>query len=371
MARQRFPTGISAEGAGLRIKLWKNGKLFHSETLKGDPTSTALLSAAKNRRQWLASRLTLGLPLVEGEVDSLLFEDVAQGYLNTLDAKHSSHISCENILNFYWMPVFTGWPLQEITTRKIKETLATFDIANKTKRNVLTPLRGVLDHGEVNPNPCNSIKIKRRKGRGGSPNSYTPQQRDKLMATLGKLMLPDWFQGQPQAYFALLFGCGLRPCGEPLALLWPDYDGTYVHISKQITKSKFQPYTKTDVKRKVYVPTSVKRYLNKLPSRFEGGHIFLNSQGNPFLDTDHMNDAWREAHKKARIPYQEPYACRHTRASELLSTGVDAGDAAKQLGHSIEMFHRIYAEWIEEFKGDLKLDRFEGTMATTSQVKIN
>jgi integrase len=360
MARQHFPTGIKPDGAGLRIRLWQHGKLVHSETLKGDSTSASLLTAAKNRRKWLESRLALGLPLVEGETESVLFEDVAQGYLNTLDAKHSSHISYENILNYYWMPVFGGWPISDITTRRIKEVLATFKVATKTKRNVLSPLRGVLDHGEVNPNPCNPVKFKRRKGKGGSPVSYTPEQRNALMSALDKVFMPDWLQGQAQAYFALLFGAGLRPCGEPLALQWSDYDGTFVQISKQITKRKLQPYTKTDVVRRVYVPTSVRPYLDKLPSRFEAGYIFKNSKGGPFLDSDHMNDVWRAAHIKARIPYQEPYACRHTRASELLSTGVQVPDAAKQLGHSIEMFLQIYASWVEEFAGDLDLNRLEG-----------
>jgi len=190
--------------------------------------------------------------------------------------------------------------------------------------------------------------------------SYTPAQREALMEKLEGLVLPPWLEGQPAAYFALLFGCGLRPCGEPLALQWSDYDGTLISINKQITKRRHQPYTKTDIPRKVYVPDWVKPYLNNLPSRFEGRYIFTNSLGGPFLDTDHMNDAWRVAHQKARISYQVPYACRHTRASELLSTGVQAPDAAKQLGHSVEMFHQVYADWVEEFSGNLDLSRFEG-----------
>lgn len=352
--------GISPDGAGLRIRIFSGGRAVYSETLKGDPKSASLKSAARNRREWLIARQKLGLPLTLEEESSSLFEDVAQGYMNTLEAKHSTHMSYENILNYYWMPLFTGWPVDEITTRIIKEKLASFDISTKTKKNVLIPLRGVLTHGEVNPNPCDSVKFKRRKGREGSPDSYTPAQRDKLIDKIGKIPTPEWFRGQPAAYFALLFGCGLRPRGEPLALTWPDYDGTWLTINKQITKRRHQPYTKTDVDRRVYVPTWVRPHLDGLPTRFNGEYMFQNSKGGPHLDADHFNPLWKEAHKKARISYQVPYACRHTRASELLSTGVNPADAAQQMGHSLEMFHRIYAAWIEQFAGDLDAARFEG-----------
>ncbi|MEM9759661.1 MAG: tyrosine-type recombinase/integrase [Pseudomonadota bacterium] len=354
-------TGITPDGAGLRIRLWKNGKLAHSETLKGDPTSSSLQSAAKARREWLQSRLKLGLPLTLGEKQSDLFEDLAQGYLNTLDAKYSTHITYENILNRYWMPLFTGRPAKEITRREIREALAGFNVSNKTRKNIKAPLSGVFDHGDINPNPCAGIKLKKRDST--SPESYEPAQRDALLLRIGDKPVSDWFKGQPIAYFALLFGCGLRPCGEPLALQWSDYDGEWLSVTKQITKRRLQNYTKTDVRRRVWVPTWVRPHLDHLQTRFGGGYIFQNSLGGPHLDTDHFNPIWQWAHERARIPYQEPYAARHTRASELLSTGVDPADAAKQLGHSPEMFLRVYAEWVEKFRKDLEPTRFEGVTA--------
>lgn len=80
--------------------------------------------------------------------------------------------------------------------------------------------------------------------------------------------------GQEAVYFALLFGCGLRPCGEPLALRWTDSDGEELEISKEITKRRIEPSTKTNVRRKVYVPQWVRPYLNNYYTRFDGGYIF-------------------------------------------------------------------------------------------------
>ncbi|MFT5693492.1 MAG: integrase, partial [Oceanicoccus sp.] len=87
--------------------------------------------------------------------------------------------------------------------------------------------------------------------------------------------------------------------------------------------------------------------------------------GTPYLDTDVLNGKWKEAHKKARVPYRIPCTCRHTRASELLSIGIQPADAAKQLGHSVEMFLRTYARWIEEFSNSQDKARFEGIPLVT------
>lgn len=360
MDKRIWPPGISPDGAGLRIRIWDKGRVIYTETLKGDPHSPGNITAAKERRRWLLARHHLGLPLYEGEIQSTLFEDVAQSYLTSLDAKHSTHMTYETTLNYYWMPHFTGFRLEDITMRMIKEKLALHRIVNKTKRNILIPLRGIFDHAEMDPNPCRSISLKRRQSERSAPKSYTLTERDKLMAVLPTIKVHAWLNGQPEAYFALLFGAGLRPGGEPLALHWSDFDGTYLTINKQITGRRAQPYTKTDRPRKVYIPMWVRSYLQVLPSRFEGGYIFRNAKNSFFSDSQTLNRVWAKAHVKARVSYQVPYACRHTRASELLSTGIQAGDAAQQLGHSIEMFHRTYAEWIAEFAGNLDPARFEG-----------
>ncbi len=84
--------------------------------------------------------------------------------------------------------------------------------------------------------------------------------------------------------------------------------------------------------------------------------------GGPYLDTDVFLAAWKEAHTALGIRYREPYVCRHTKAAELLSTGVHYADAAKYMGHTVEMFLRTYSEWIEEYAGlaDQDDSRFEG-----------
>lgn len=341
-------TGITPDGAGLRIRLFKRGKAIHSETLKGDPTSPGLIAAAKQRRKWLTSRQALGLPLYEGEkADHDVFETVAQDYMNTLEAKRSTHLTYESILNSYWLKFYTGWPIEDITTADIKRRMASFTLAPKTKKNILIPLRGVLQHAEVNPNPVDAITVKR--GQKEPVQRYSPGEKKDLLEKL---------EGQPLVYFSLLFATGLRP-GEALALEWADYNGVELVVSKQITRRRLQNSTKTNVRRVVYVPEWVRPTLNQHTTRFKEGYIFLNTQGGPYLDTDVFNLAWHKAHKKARVSYRIPYTCRHTRAAEFLSMGVNPADAAQQLGHSTEIFLRTYSEFMLEYSKEKDYSRFE------------
>lgn len=347
----KWPAGIRPDGAGLRIRIFKHGRAVYSETLKGDPTSASLLTAARQRREWLIARQKLGLPLYEDDrTDNDTFERVAQDYMNTLEAKRSTHLSYEGILNSYWLRFYTGWPVEDITTPDIKRRLASLNISPKTKKNILIPLRGVLQHAEIAPNPVDGITIKR--GQKEPVQRYTPAEKDAL---LGKL------EGQAKVYFSLLFAIGLRP-GEALALQWSDYNGSEIVVSKQITRRRLQHSTKTNTRRKVYVPKWVRPTLDAHVTRFEGGYIFQNTKGDPYLDTDVFNAAWRKAHRKARIPYRIPYTCRHTRAAEFLSMGINPADAAKQLGHSTEIFLRTYSEFMEEYAGEKDYSRFERPM---------
>jgi len=351
-----WPKGIRPCGRGLRIRIWRAGRLAHSEILPGD-LGKAHITAAVKRRNDLAAMVRLGIALHEKDTGTRTFAMAAQDYLSTLEAKRSTSLSYENILNLYWVPAFGGWPVDRVTTPDIKTVLSGLSVSSKTKRNLLIPLRGALGHAEINPNPAQGIKLKRRQRPPVS--RYSPAERDALINRL---------EGQAKAYFALLFATGLRP-GEALGLTWADWDGEELHITKQITRRKREDSTKTSVRRRVFVPTWARGYINGLGSRFASGHLFVNQAGRPYLDTDVFNETWRKAHTKERIPYRIPYTCRHTRAAELLSAGIDPADAAKQLGHSTEMFLRTYSEFMVEYAANRDKNRFDTDKKPTRESK--
>lgn len=341
MGKRIWPPGIYPSGKGLRIKIFKGSKCIYSETIEGDAHSKAFIRSVAKRRDYLESRKRLGLPFSGEETDSnaAIFAEAAQEYLHLLgDRKASVRQEYLNGLNYYWMPVFKNMLCHEITEAQIKTVLASHAIGWKTKRNALTPLRGVLDHAKVNPNPAKAVQPK--KGQKKPINRYTPDEREKLLTKLS---------GDAKVYFSVLFGCGLRP-SEAMALTWDRWDGEYLLIDRGVVRGRIDDSTKTHKARKVYVPTWVRPLLNSMASRFAGGFVFVNQRGGHFTAPETYNKRWAEAHKKARIPYRNPYTCRHTRAAEMLSGGSSRyAEMAAQMGHSLEMFLNIYSELIDEY----------------------
>ncbi len=371
--------GVRYRGKGWQIRIWgRGGKLEHCETQEG-PYSNAGLAAAAKRREHLLSRKRLGLPLVEREEGSPIFRDVAARWLASLQIDPDQIRKYWNILNARWLPAYGAWPVSEITTPDIREKLASFGVGVKTQKNYLTPLRGVLVHGEVNPNPADAIKwpnAARGKGRLDKVQRYLPEEREAVLGQLDKFAahharlaeekptqknrVDAHWSAQATFYFRVLFGIGLRP-GEALALCIEDYDGEFIWIDDQYTRGKHKDTTKTGHARRVYVPKALRPYLDQHPAQFTGGPLFRGYQGDVLKDTKRLNPWWKRAHahRNVRLPLRNPYTCRHTRAAELLSQGVSPAEAAYELGHSIKMFLEIYSEFIDQYRANRDYSRFE------------
>ena len=333
----KLPTGLSRQGRGIKIRVEVRGKSY-CETLRGNLSASHIASAVRRREQIIA-QLTLG----ELGIEYRNFEDVAQDWLNTSGVKRSTSMSYAGLLNKYWIDPFSGKPLASITAPDIKRVLASHEVSNKTKKNALAVLSSIMNHAEVNPNPCRQVKIRRNQKQ--PIQRYTPSERETLLSVL---------TDEYRVFFAIMFGCGLRT-GEALALTWADYDGEYLDINKQVVRRRLEKSTKTSVRRRVFVPQWTRKYINGLPSRFSGDNIFPNQYGRHHQDADKFNEAWKKAHKRTRIRYRIPYVCRHTRAAELLSAGVAPAAAAKQLGHSTEIFLKTYSEYLDEYGGDASM----------------
>lgn len=328
----RVAKGIEQRGTSLRLEIrWQGERITETHPGKCD---AAHIRRVVERREELIARLRVGLPIYEDDVQ--LLGNVFDGWLGSLAVKRSTHRSYENIWKNYWKQWDRFTP-DSITKAMVTESLAKMDVSPKTKRNALTVLSSVLDHADVAKNPCSTIKIKR-----GQKPPIERYRTSEVSALLDKL------EGQALVYFTLLASTGLRP-GEALALEWSDWDGEYLSVSKQIVRRRLVKTTKTNVRRRVYVPKWARSAINNHPTRFTEGYVFQNSLGGHHCDTDVFNGAWKRAHSKARVPYRIPYTLRHTRAAELLSQGCLPAKAAKELGHSTQMFLNTYSEFLDEY----------------------
>lgn len=343
--KKSWPKNIRPSGRGLQIRFFRKKQCIYSETIECDPYRKTDLAAAVKRRDWLKARIDTGILVPKEEKRLDLFSEAAQDYINTLEAKGRVVKEYLRILNNWWLPELANLPVQEIQTAHLKRIVAGWAVTSKTKKNRLIPLYGVYKHVDLTP-----PRLKLRKHQKTPVVRYKPKQRDKLIRAI---------QGQARLYFALLFGCGLRP-GEALAIQHTDREGSELNICKQITDRTLDSETKTYQWRSVYMPEWVRQVWDSHPVHLNGAWMFQHSKAGPYLDTDDFNAVWKAAHKKLRIPYRVPYVCRHTRCAELLSTGMEPARAAKELGHSLQMFYNIYSELIEEFQGNLNRKDFEG-----------
>lgn len=114
----------------------------------------------------------------------------------------------------------------------------------------------------------------------------------------------------------------------------------------------------------------------------EGGRVFVNSRGNP-LTPGNTGKAWRAvrdqmwpAARDAKGAIRErrfqansfyelvPYDFRHLQASLLLAApNMSDAEAARRLGHSVDMLRRVYAAWFEDdaTEGNAAMDAAYGS----------
>lgn len=373
-----FPTGIRPSGAGLRIRIWKSGKLYYTETLPGDPYSKAHLAAAVKHRKALMARMAMGLPLHEEaeETPSQLFETAAQAWLNSLQIDTDTRRKYLSIINSRWLPVYHGWPCNQITRSGIKAELAQMGVRIKTQKNYLGPLRMVLTFAGVHPNPATDMDWPKKKTKTDKTRieRFRPAQRDLVIEQLDRIASKSaalagnsqrmrsqaHWASQARVFYPLLFATGLRP-GEALSLTWQDYNGETLNVHATHTRGKRKEQTKTGENRTVYVPKWIRSRLETHPTRFKRGPIFVNTDGQHLNDTKKMNRVWRDALEACSLPDRDPYVCRHTRAAELLSMGVQQAEAASQMGHNVAMFTYLYSEFIEEYAGHKDWSHLEPT----------
>ena len=84
-----------------------------------------------------------------------------------------------------------------------------------------------------------------------------------------------------------------------------------------------------------------------MPSRFKQGYVFLNQYRRPYVSAYHLNQSLQRAHDATGISRRSgPYPWRHTYASIGLPNSADPAFLAKQLGHSLQVFFTVYADWI-------------------------
>lgn len=232
----------------------------------------------------------------------------------------------------------------------------------KTIRNILTPLRNILDREadtehSIQSNPADGIKIDKFLPKAvceyekPPPHPYDFQERAALIALADphiKQLLNIWA------------GTGLR-AQEIFALQWSEIDEKAGHLfvcrvvdgNGQIRNS-----TKT-IEGRRYVKldagvTDVRGALKRqreLTGDRKDGFVFINPvTGERWNKVGTIaNSQWTTLCGAAGVEYRGPNQMRHTYASERITRGDSAWDIAPQMGHkNPEMLYRHYGKMLEK-----------------------
>lgn len=221
----------------------------------------------------------------------------------------------------------------------------------KLANNYLIPLRGVFalavgDH-LVPKSPVDGLVNKRKPpGAKEPPDPFTAKEEASILARLARR--------EPQAfnYFDFAFATGMRP-EEMIELKWADIDFptgiarvTRVRSLGEVRAPKNWEYRDVELNQRALACLARQKPFTAMRDH---GCVFENAATrSPWNSTASQRDHhWTPALRAEGIRYRTPYNARHTRATRLLMAGCKPAWCAAQLGHSTEMFFRVYSKWID------------------------
>ena len=254
-------------------------------------------------------------------------------------------------------------PLRRLVPSHIKIAIASRPgLSGKTVNNYVSVLRDALELAVTDKvlkdNPVDSIK--RAKYQKPVPDPFSAEEREKIIAKMA-----ERHPGQVANMVEFWFWTGMRT-GEMFGLSWRHVDlasGT-VLVTETVVRGEEKDSTKTDVARTVRLNSRALAALQR-----QRQHTQMADDGRVFHDPRYgagwheerafRRSFWEPVLKALGMRYRRPYNCRHTYATAMLMAGMTPAFCAKQLGHSVEMFLKTYAKWIDGDRDSAEMARLE------------
>lgn len=363
---------------GVNVRKWGTGECIRivfryrgvlcRETLKLEPTKANLKYAERLRGEIInaiglgtfnyadyfpgSKRASLfGHAVVKASVGELLADYMLIAE-NTLE--HSTVNGYRKVCKGHLFPTFGHIPIKELSPIIIRNWITGLSITIKTARNILTPLRNMLDQalndGVIEQNPLDKLVLSKLINKKTSQSDWEvdPFDKDEIRAILSEAV------GQARNLFQFAFFTGLRT-SELIALEWNDIDWLkgIVRVSRAVVlKQEKGTKTKSGSRDVLLLPPALEALKNQKPFTYlEGKRVFYNPRTNTPWETDGQirKTCWTHILKKIGIRYRNPYQTRHTYASMMLSAGENPLWVAKQMGHKdTEMIIKHYGRWIPD-----------------------
>lgn len=363
MARGRRGTGVDALATAIRCRFTLPSGERVVETLELEPTTANLKRTTKMmldvRRDIAAGALDDQRYLAYfPDTKRVRSVDVGDGtlrhysalYLRTIaDKAKNTQSSYGTAVRFWLKHLGEETKVTSILHSKVKAFWGSHPWKSwKQANNYLIALRGVLAlarrDGVLKTDPLDGIENKTRPP-GDEPD---PLSEVEEQAVLG--LMAERYPEQVLNYFDFSFATGMRP-EEVIELRWGDIDQNAWIARVQRARSLGEVRGPKNGKARDVELNSVARAAitrQAKHTRLADGYVFLNPKtGEAWNSTASQRDHyWNPTLKALGIRHRTAYTTRHTRASRMLARAMKPGYCADQLGHSLEMFFRVYAKWI-------------------------
>ena len=356
---RRKRIGVRARGSGIQIDFQYRGVRCR-ETLQLPPTK-ANLRYADNKRSTILFEIEKGTfrysehfpssPRAQmfGEPVRITVGDALDQFLDSKlrTRELSTYRGYKSAVEYHLRPEFGEMLLNEFTTARIREWIASVEISNKSINNVLIPLRGIcadaFSDGVIDRDPM--ARIQNLSHRSPEPDPFSLDEVRKILAAAERQVLN---------FFQFAFFTGLRT-SELIAIEWSDVelDKSVAHIRRAIVLGQTKrPKTVSSERDVVLLEPAIEALKAQQPiTRFKAGRIFYNPKtGKPWAKDEQIrNGAWKPIMKRAGVRYRSAYNTRHTYASMMLTAGENPMWVAHQMGHSDwGMIRKRYGRWIPD-----------------------
>lgn len=288
-------------------------------------------------------------------------------WFGQLELKSSTISEYRRMKDKFWKPNIGHLQVKSITHSDITTALklGTWK-SNRTRNNMLYMLRSVFNLAVadmlIDKNPCEAIESASWQKR--KPEPFSLDEADRIVTSLF-----ENYDHQIGNFYEFMFFSGLRT-GEGIGLEWKnvDCDKKNLVVKQSFVRGEMVD-TKTSSERTVKLTTRALEALRRqkeMTFGSESGRVFHNpSTGRPWVKEQNIREPfWVPTLKLLGIRYRRPYSTRATYATIGLMSGARPAYMAAQLGHSLEVFYRDYADWIADQDDDREMLKIEVQIAS-------
>lgn len=239
------------------------------------------------------------------------------------------------------VPFFGRMQLAAIEPRDVKRyaaELAGRGLMPGSVRNLLAPVRALLatafEEGLIRSNPAAGVRIVQTVEEEGNEPHAKALSEDELRALLAEVP-NEW-----RPFFTFLAHTGLR-IGEAVALTWADVDfgKRRINVRRRLYRGRFDVPKSRYGRRAVPLSPGLSQVLWRLRGASPDGAPVFASRVGGFLDPSNVAARiLKPAARRAGVPWAGFHTFRHTCATTLFRSGVNAKQVQVWLGHHSPAF---------------------------------